>query len=88
MPCEARRERNAAVVMPYLDFDESRRQMAAETSAFIAWGLAHPDQVRWIPKRPIAAGGFSRRATLVFWTPVLGLSMQRPLTWLRRILRR
>jgi len=76
------------VVMPSLSFEDSRRRMAAETSAFIAWGLAHPDQVQWIPKRPIDTGGFSRQATFVFWTPVLGLSMQRPLTWLRRLLRR
>ncbi|MBN2583797.1 MAG: hypothetical protein JXL80_12085 [Planctomycetes bacterium] len=76
------------MVMPCLSYDESRRQMAAETSAFIAWGLAHPDQVRWIPKRPIETGNFSRQATFVFWMPVLGLSMQRPLTWLRRVLGR
>ncbi len=76
------------MVSPYLSHDESQRRMVAETSAFITWGLLHPQQVRWIPKQPINDGGFSSRVTFVFWTPVLGLSMQQPITWLRRLLGR
>ena len=76
------------MVRPYLSHDESRRRMVAETSLFVTWGLLHPNQVRWILKRPIDDGPFSPRVTFVFWTPVLGLSMQQPITWLRRLLGR
>jgi len=76
------------LVRPYLSYDESQRRMVAETGAFITWGLLHPEQVRWIPRRPADDGRFSLRITFVFWTPVLGLSMQKPLTWLARLLGR
>ena len=76
------------MVRPYLSYDESQRRMVAETGAFITWGLRHPEQVRWIPTRPVDDGSFSWRMTFVFWTPVLGLSMQKPITWLARILGR
>jgi len=62
--------------------------MIDETSAFITWGLRHPDRVRWIPTRPIGEGGFSERLSFVFWAPVLGGSLSRPLNWLRRLLGR
>ncbi len=81
-------ERIFPLVRPYFSHDESQRHMVAETSAFITWGLRHPEQVRWIPKRPIDDGAFSVRMTFVFWTPVLGLSMLKPITWLRRLLGR
>jgi len=44
--------------------------MIAETCAFIEWGLAHPEQVRWIPCKRVGDGGFSRRMQVVFWCGV------------------
>lgn len=68
--------------------DEHVQRMIDETSAFVTWGLRNPDKVRRIPRRPIGEGGFSDRFSWVFWTPVLGESLQRPLSWLRRLLGR
>lgn len=73
---------------PYGQFDEDRQRMIDETSAFITWGLRHPDRVRWIPTRPTDQGGFSERMSFVFWSPFLGQSLSRPLNWLRRLLGR
>lgn len=42
--------------------------MIAETSAFIEWGLKHPDKVRRIPAKRLGTGGFSRTMQRVFWT--------------------
>ena len=42
-----------------LDYDEHRRHIIAEMSAFITWGLANPAKVRWIPRKRIGEGGFS-----------------------------
>jgi hypothetical protein len=36
-------------------------------SRFIEWGLAHPDQIDWIPRHPVGLGGFSERVKSVFW---------------------
>jgi len=44
--------------------------MIAEVSAFITWGLAHPDQVRRIPRKRLGTGGFSKTIQRVFWTQV------------------
>jgi hypothetical protein len=68
-------------------WDEHRRRMIAETSAFLTWGLAHPDQVPRIPRRPVEAGGFSRAMTCVFWHAVLGSTEIAPRHILRRFLR-
>jgi hypothetical protein len=76
------------VLDPYGSFDEDRRRMIAETGAFIAWGLRHPDQVRWIPTRPDGQGGFSYRLSLVFWAPVFADAVRKPASWLRSVLRR
>jgi len=44
--------------------------MIAEVSAFITWGLAHPDQVRRIPRKRVGTGGFSWTMQQVFWAQV------------------
>jgi hypothetical protein len=70
-----------------VDYDEHRRRMIAEVSAFIDWGLAHPDQVRWIPRRRVETGGFSRTLQRVFWHNVLAGSEAAPRQIIRRFLR-
>ena len=55
-----------------LDYDKHRRHIIAEVSAFVTWGLANPDKVRWIPRKRVGEGGFSRRFQTVFWTNVFG----------------
>ncbi len=55
-----------------LDWDDHRRRMIAETSAFIEWGLANPDKVRWIPTKRVGEGGFSREMQVAFWGGLLG----------------
>lgn len=72
----------------YSDLDTDYQRMIDQTSAFVTWGLRHPEQVRWIPTRPVGQGGFSERLSFVFWTPLLGESLSRPLHWLRRLLGR
>ncbi len=74
--------------MHYHDFDEDRQRMIDEASRFVTWGLRHPDKVRWIPKRPLGEGGFSERLMFVFWTPILGDSFRKPVSWLRKLLGR
>lgn len=69
----------------YSTLDEDRQKMIDETSAFVTWGLRHPEAVRWIPRWPIDEGGFSPRLSFVFWSPLLGDSLQRPVTWLRQL---
>jgi len=76
------------LAMAYGNFDEDRQRMIDETSAFVAWGLRHPDQVRWIPTRPVGEGGFSARLSFVFWMPVFGESFRKPVSWLRSLFRR
>jgi hypothetical protein len=70
-----------------LDWADHRRLMIAETSAFIEWGLAHPDQVRWIPRKRVGDGGFSRSMQAVFWHGVLGSADQVSRQVLARFLR-
>jgi len=53
-----------------LELEEHRRRIIAEVSAFITWGLAHPDKVRRIPRKRLGAGGFSKTMQRVFWTKV------------------
>jgi len=72
----------------YLDYDEDRQRMIDEVSYFITWGLRNPDKVRAIPTRPVGSGAFSERLTFVFWTPILGESISRPISWLRSLLGR
>jgi hypothetical protein len=48
-------------------FEQWRQRMLDETGRFIEWGLAHPDQVDWIPRHPVRLGGFSERMKTVFW---------------------
>jgi hypothetical protein len=69
------------------DYEEHRRRMIAEVSAFIEWGLAHPDQVRWIPRKRIGTGGFTQTMQRVFWNRVLGTAEMVPHDILRRFLR-
>lgn len=61
--------------------------MIAEVSAFIEWGLANPDKIRWIPRKPVGAGGFSRTMSNVFWHSVFGAAEMAPKDVVRRFLR-
>jgi hypothetical protein len=70
-----------------LDFDEHRRRMIAETSAFIEWGLAHPDQVRWIPTKRVSDGGFSAAMGRAFWGGLFGAAALGPIDLVHRFLR-
>jgi hypothetical protein len=69
------------------DLDEDRRRMIAETSAFITWGLGHPQEVPNIPRKRLDEGGFSRAMTRSFWYAVLGTQEIAPLTVVRRFMR-
>jgi hypothetical protein len=70
-----------------LDYDAHRRRMIAEVSAFITWGLAHQGQVRWIPRKRVGAGGFSRAMQQVFWCGVFGATDLVPRDVVRRFIR-
>jgi len=48
-----------------------RKQMLAETSRFIEWGLQHPEEVTWIPARPADDDGFPAGVADWYWTTVL-----------------
>ena len=52
-------------------WQEYRRKMLDETSRFIEWGLAHPEEVVWIPTKPASKGGYPRQIGEWFWTTVL-----------------
>ena len=69
-----------------VDYDEYRRRMIAEVSAFITWGLANPTQVRWIPRKRVGDGGFSQAMQRVFWYGVFGVAEVAPREILRRFL--
>jgi len=70
-----------------VDYQEHRRRMIAEVSAFIEWGLANPAKVRWIPCKRMGTGGFSRTMSQVFWRGVFGAVEAAPNDVLRRFLR-
>ena len=70
-----------------LDYDEHRGRMIAETSAFIEWGLAHPEEVRWIPTKRVGGEGFSTAMSRVFWAGVFGASVLVPSDLVHRFLR-
>jgi hypothetical protein len=70
-----------------MELDEHRRRIIAEASAFITWGLAHPDHVRWIPRKRLGTGGFSRTMSRVFWTKVFGAADAANRTLVQRFLR-
>ncbi len=69
------------------DWDADRRRMIAETSAFIEWGLANPDKVRWIPRRRVGSGGWSRSMQVAFWGGVLATAGGASRALLARFLR-
>jgi hypothetical protein len=48
-------------------FDHYRQRMLDDTSRFIEWGLAHPDQVEWIPRHRVGQGHFPDRLKDAFW---------------------
>ena len=52
-------------------WDDHRKQMLAETSRFIEWGLRHPELVTWIPAKPVTEGGFPAQVAGWFWGAVL-----------------
>jgi hypothetical protein len=52
-------------------WQEMRKRMLAETSRFIEWGLAHPDEIIEIPAKPVGMGGFPREVGEWFWSTVL-----------------
>ena len=70
-----------------VDYEEHRRRMIDEVSAFVTWGLANPDKVRWIPRRRVGTGGFSKRLQYVFWGGVLRDLPLAPLDVVRRFIR-
>lgn len=59
-----------------LEWDDHRRRMIAETSAFIEWGLANPEKVRWIPTKRVGDGRFSREMQIAFWGGMFGTARQ------------
>ncbi len=52
-------------------WSEYRKQMLAETSQFIEWGLRNPDEVTWIPAKPTDDGGFPSGVGDWYWSTVL-----------------
>ncbi len=48
-------------------YEAWRQRMLDETARFIEWGLAHPNEVRWIPTHPVGKGRFSQRTKAAFW---------------------
>jgi hypothetical protein len=60
--------------LPNETFEEARQRMLDETARFIEWGLAHPEQMPWIPRHPVGRGNFSERVKTAFW----GLVWNRP----------
>jgi hypothetical protein len=52
-------------------FEQYRQRMLDDTSRFIEWGLAHPDQVEWIPRHRVGQGDFPERLKNVFWSLLL-----------------
>jgi hypothetical protein len=69
------------------DYDEHRRRMIDEMSAFITWGLANPNKVRWIPRHRVGSGSFSEAMQRAFWGGVFGAARAVPTDVLRRFLR-
>jgi hypothetical protein len=62
-------------------WQEHGRRMLEETSRFIEWGLAHPDQVVWIPAKPVHSGGYPRQVADWFWATVLSEGRQGARRW-------
>ncbi len=57
-------------ITPVSDRDETfsqlRQRMIEETQRFIEWGLAHPEQIHWIPSQKVSHNSrFSDRVTAV-----------------------
>ena len=72
-----------------ISWDEYRRQMLAETSRFIEWGLKHPELVIEIPAKPVGEGGFPKQVGEWFWGVVLTVDMNsRVRRWRDFLLRR
>ena len=69
------------------DWEEHRRRMIDEVSAFVTWGLAHPDEVRPIPRKRLGEGGFSRTMQGLYWRQALGTIEIARRDVLRRFLR-
>ena len=53
------------------DWEAYRKAMLEETSRYIEWGLAHPDDVIEIPVKPASQGGFPAKVGEWFWSIVL-----------------
>lgn len=54
------------------ELDEMRREMIAETEAFINEALVHPELAVVIPTIPVGSGCFARNIARYFWSRVLG----------------
>lgn len=52
-------------------YEELRRAMLAETSAFITEHLRHPELAVHIPTIPAESGRFPRSFARAFWDPIL-----------------
>ena len=66
-------------------WEQYRRNMLAETSRFIEWGLRHPEEVVWIPSKPVEQGSFPRAVADWFWSVALSDGDGRWDGWRRRL---
>lgn len=69
-------------------WEDMHRCMLAETSRFIEWGLAHPEDIIEIPAKPVGQGGFPKSLGTLFWMTVLSSRQSRRLDRLREFFRR
>ena len=65
-------------------WDQYRQKMLADTSRFIEWGLRHPEQVLWIPSKPVEQGSFPRAVADWFWSMALSDGDSRWAAWRAR----
>lgn len=70
------------------NWEAYRQQMLDETSRFIEWGLAHPDEVNWIPAKPVDKGSYPSEVATWFWSTVLSESREGILARWKFLLRR
>lgn len=67
------------------DWDQYRKAIIRETEVFIEWGLLHPEDVDWIPSKPVNNGGFPRAVADWFYGSVfLGVG-EKAGFWRRKI---
>jgi len=68
------------------NWEAYRRRLVAETERFIEWGLKHPEQVNWIPAKPMTDGGFPRKVASWFYQTVLtGEADSQRMSWRKKL---